>query len=435
MERLFQKVIRQKIIDSQASALAKLTVREVWLPHMANKATAVIGMRRSGKSSLLWQLLAERHARGVARSGLLYFSFEDERLAGMRAQHLSLLLEEYYRLNPEWRDQRQATLLLDEIQLVPGWEQFIRRILDTEQLELFISGSSARLLSREVASSMRGRALEAVVTPFSFREYLRHNGRDISRPVLHKAQRSRLEQDLENYLLHGGFPEAQGLDGRTRQSLLRNYIDVVLLRDVIERHNLSQPQILRWMLQQLLANPAGRFSVHKFYADLKSRGLAIAKDSLHQLLAHLEDAFVIQTLRLASDSLRRQQVNPRKVYPADTALSYLYSGKVNWGHALETVVFHQLQRQGAELGYVRTAKGFEVDFYSRDPQGKTALIQVCTELGNSKVLMREVRALQDAALLYPEAELLLIGFNAPVDMALPDVITFIPAIEWLLEEK
>jgi predicted AAA+ superfamily ATPase len=112
---------------------------------------------------------------------------------------------------------------LDEIQLVPGWELFARRLLDSENIELFLSGSSARLLSREVATSMRGRAMEAVVSPFSFREMLRHAGRELTKPTdrLTKAERSQLDKDLQEFLAHGGFPEAQGLDTRNRVEQLR----------------------------------------------------------------------------------------------------------------------------------------------------------------------------------------------------------------------
>jgi predicted AAA+ superfamily ATPase len=200
---------------------------------------------------------------------------------------------------------------------VPGWELFARRLLDTQNIELFLSGSSARLLSREVATSMRGRAMEAVVTPFSLREVLRHAGREPSPSAdrLSKAARSQLSKDLLDYLAQGGFAEAQGLDPRNRLELLRTYVDVVVLRDVLERHSLSQPQVLHWLVRQLLGNSAGAFSINKFHTDLKSRGVAVAKDTLHQQLARLEDAFLLCSLDLATDSERRRQVNPRKVYP------------------------------------------------------------------------------------------------------------------------
>jgi hypothetical protein len=437
MESQFSTTIRQKIIDTQAAPLPVLTPRDVWLPSVQGKATAVIGMRRSGKTSLMWQLLADRHAKGTPREGLLYFSFEDERLADMQVQDLDALVETFYLLNPGWRDARRATFFLDEIQLVPGWELFARRLLDTENIELFVSGSSARLLSREVATSMRGRAMEAVVTPFSLREVLRHAGREPSQSAdrLTKATRSQLGKDLLDYLAQGGFAEAQGLDTRNRLELLRTYVDVVVLRDVLERHNLSQPQVLHWLVRQLLGNAAGAFSINKFHADLKSRGVAVAKDTLHQLLAHLEDAFLLCSVNLATDSERRRQVNPRKVYPVDTGLMALYdrSGKANVGHTLETAVLHTLQRRGAQVNYVITEAGFEVDFLARGVAGELTLIQVCAELDNPATLAREVRALQDAASTWPDAVLQLITLAAPPAPAIPAGIEVHLALDWLLQ--
>lgn len=438
MESQFRTVIRQKIIDSQAAPLPVLTRRDVWLPAVKGKATAVIGIRRSGKTSLLWQMLADRHAAGMERDGLLYFSFEDERLAGMQLADLDLLVEAFYSLHPGWRDARRACFFLDEIQLVPGWELFARRILDSENIELVISGSSARMLSREVATSMRGRAMEAVVTPYSFREALRHAGHEPATPAdrLTKAERSLLGRALTDYLACGGFPEAQGLDSRNRTELLRGYVDVVLLRDVIERHNLSQPQVLRWMVQQLLGNAAGAFSINKFHGDLKSRGVAVSKDTLHSLLAHLEDAFLLSSAAVASDSVRRRQVNPRKVYPVDTGLMAVFdrSGKANTGHALETVVWHELQRRGHETAYVRTAAGFEVDFSARSPAGDEALIQVCAELDDPATLAREVRALQDAATASPHASLHLIALDLSPGLPRPAGVHLHRAADWLLSD-
>ena len=158
MERELNQVIRQKIIDALAASVPAHTRRDVHLPGIKGKAMAVIGMRRSGKTIFLWQCLADRLKAGTPRDALLYFNFEDERLAEMTAQELQWVVEEYFSLHPERRDSKQVTFFLDEIQEVPGWETFVRRLLDTEKVELFLSGSSARLLSREVATSMRGRA-------------------------------------------------------------------------------------------------------------------------------------------------------------------------------------------------------------------------------------------------------------------------------------
>src|SRR6266436_5688584 len=196
-------LIRRKIIDALAEPIPEFTRRDVHIPAIADKAIAVIGMRRAGKTTLLWQILQDRLTHGTQR---------------------------------EWRDGRRPVFFLDEIQTVPGWEAFARRLLETEKIDLFLSGSSARLLSREVATSMRGRAMEALVHPFSFREYLRYFGREPLRTVgqLPKAARSALEKDLRTYLTQGGFPESLGAAARDRFELLRGYVDTALLRDVIE---------------------------------------------------------------------------------------------------------------------------------------------------------------------------------------------------------
>lgn len=438
MDGPFADTIARKVQQAQRAAVPSLTRRDVRLPRVAGRAVAVIGMRRAGKSSFLWQLLGDRAAAGTPREGLLYFNFEDERLAGMQATDLALLVEEYYRLNPEWRGARRALWLLDEIQLVPGWERFARRLLDSENIELFLSGSSANLLSREVATSMRGRAMEAVVYPFSFREYLRHHGREpVGDPSrLATAERSALQKDLRHYLRFGGFPEAQGAPERDRLELLKSHVDVTLLRDVIERHDLSSPVALRWMTRQLLGNPAGLFSVHKFYQDIRAQATAVSKDTLHQFLAHLEDAFLVHTMPVATSSERRRMVNPRKVFPIDPGLIPVFdrSGKENLGHALETVVLLVLRRRGAEVAYVKTPDGLEVDFLAHYPDGTEHLIQVSADVGSAATLEREYRALAAAVLEYPRATRHLLTLTPEAVRERPAGVQVHAAEEWLLAE-
>lgn len=431
-----REIIRQKIVDSLAVAPPRLTRRDIRLPQVVGKAVAVIGPRRAGKTTFLWQIVAERLATATPREWMVYFNFEDERLAGMTAQDLAMIVEEYYRLYPEVRDRQRAVFLLDEIQVVPGWERFARRLLDTEQAELFVSGSSARLLSREVATSLRGRATEALVLPFSFREFLRHRGAEPRQAVqrLPKARRSELDKALGECLVRGGFPEAQGVDSRDRFELLRGYVDTSMLRDVIERHAVSHPVALRWMVRQLLGNAGGSFSVNKFYGDLRSQGIPVAKDTLHAYLDHLEDAFLVRTVPIATDSERRRMVNPRKAYPIDPGLIPVFdrSGKANLEHALETAVALELERRGADIAYVRTADGFEVDFLARYPAGKPELIQVCADLDLPETRQRETRGLLAAAGEHPQASLHLVALNIDLAAALPDQVRLHSAAAWFM---
>ncbi|MBN2311386.1 MAG: ATP-binding protein [Candidatus Hydrogenedentes bacterium] len=439
-ERQIRLLIRQKVADALATPVPAHTRRDIHVPGVKGKAKVAIGMRRSGKTTFLWQCLAERLSSGMPREGLLYFSFEDERLAEMEAGELQWIVEEFFSLHPERRDRSPVTFFLDEIQVVPGWERFARRLMDTEQVELFLSGSSARLLSREVATSMRGRGMEVLVHPFSFREFLRHRGAEPTMPWkgLRKAERSGVEKHFRAYLAEGGFPEAQGLAARDRGSLLRTYVDVATLRDVIERHGVTNPAALRWMQRHLLGNPASSFSVQKFYGTLRSQGMAVGKNTLHEYLAHLEDAFLIRTVSLHTASERRRMVNPRKAYPVDPGLIPLYerTGRENLGRALETVVLLELERRGCEVGYLRTPEGREVDFVAVGPQGERHLIQVCAGLEESGTWEREVQGLLSGAVDDPRAVPLVLTFDAlPPREPLPRPIRWLPASAWLLGEE
>jgi hypothetical protein len=422
----------------QPVQLAAATRRDARLPAVPGKAHAVIGMRRAGKTTFLRQLQAEWRET-VPPERVLYLSFDDDRLADLAGEQLALLLEEYYRRHPELRGGETVKWLLDEIQLVRGWERFVRRVLDSERMEIVVSGSSARMLSREVHTSLRGRGMETVIRPFSFREFLRHRGEvpEMRARELSAPQRSKVEKRFREYLAAGGFPEAQGLVPEDRVSLLQGYVDTLLFRDVVERHGIAQVAALRWLTRQCLRNPAGSFSVHRLHQDLKAQGLGIAKDALHAMVGHLEDAFLVRAVMLATESERRRNSNPRKIYPVDTGLigAFDRSGRPNVGHALETAVLHELDRRKAEVGYVRTPGGFEVDFHARLPDGAEELIQVCAALEPADALARELRALEDAAAEHPRAKrrILVLTFDQ-LPASAPRGVAIQPAWEWLLEQ-
>lgn len=437
MKGEIQSALRMKLNDSLAAEIPRLTRREIRLPAVPGKALAVIGMRRSGKTCFLSQCMADLIDAGAPRQSLLLMNLEDDRLAGMEASDLSFLLEAYYQIHPEFRDRAQVTLLLDEIQLVPGWETFARRVLDSENVRLFLSGSSASMLTREVHTSMRGRAMEVTVFPFSFREALRHAGRlpEKEWESLPKAARSSLEKAFRIYLHEGGFPDAQQLDVRDRRPLLQGYVDVAVLRDIIERHGISNPVALRWLQRHLLGNPAAPFSIQKFYDALKSQGLPVSKDSLHAFLAYFEDAFLIRTTSLFTASERQRMVNPRKAYPIDPGLIPIYErgGRDNLGQGLETAVFIELLRRGCDVHYLRTARGLEVDFHGVDAARNTLLVQVCANASDPGKLDREVRALLEAKAEHPEARAQLILLDPlPANVSVPAPIELIPAIPWFL---
>jgi uncharacterized protein len=164
----------------------------------------------------------------------------------------------------------------------------------------------------------------------------------------------------------------------------------------------------------------------------------VGRETLYELLDHLEDAFMLQAIPIATDSEKRKQVNPRKVYPVDHGLTPVFdrSQKANTGHALEVAVYNELLRRGAEVAYVKTTNGYEVDFLGRDPDGGESLIQVCASIDESATLDREVRALRDAAEEHPGSRLLLLTAASRLPLpAVPEPIQVLPAWQWMLDEE
>ncbi len=430
-------VLAEKLHAALApSAPVALTRRDARLPAIPGKVHSVIGMRRAGKTTFLRQLLDERRSEGPPERAL-FVSFDDDRLAGIGVEQLGFLLEEYYRLYPSVRSRETVHWFLDEIQLVPGWERFARRVLDTERCEIVVSGSSARMLSREVHTSLRGRGVATVIRPFSFREFLRHRGEEPSggRGGMTPAERSLVEKRFRDFLVEGGFPETQGLPAPLRIELLQGYLDTVLFRDVVERYRVRQVEALRWLVRQCLRNPAGSFSVHRLHRDLRSQGHGVAKDAVHAMLGHLVDAFLLSAVPLATESERKRNSNPRKLYPADPGLVRAFdaSGRSNLGHALETAALNELERRGAEVSYVKTGEGLEVDFLARRATGEEEVIQVCADVSAPGTLVREIRALAAASREYPRAKTrLLVLDRDALSGAEDESVRVQPAYEWLL---
>lgn len=434
-------VIRQKLADSVRSELPVMTRRDLCLPAVPGKTHAVIGMRRAGKTCSLHQLQRERVENGAPRETQVYFNFDDERLAGMEAAQLHWVLEEYFQQFPQYRDQRKVGFFLDEVQVIRGWEGFVRRVMDSEKMDLFVSGSSAKLLSREIATALRGRAMETLVHPFSFREFLRHQDAEPEGDptFLSKAKRSAVEKHFGEFLAQGSFPEVQGLGLEDRLQLLQGHVDSVSLRDVIERHGVTNVIALRHLTRQLLGAAASLFSVHRFFNDQKSQGVSVSKDALHAMLGHLEDAFLVRLVPMHTSSERQRQSNPRKAYPVDPGLISAFdrSGKPNTGHALETAVLVELERRRCERAYVRTASGAEVDFLATPLTGRPMLIQVCADMSDPGTRRREFKALTEAMSEHKRLGALLLTATSTglshAQAEAPKGVTVRPAWEWMLE--
>ena len=201
-----------------------------------------------------------------------------------------MILDTYFELYPHNIDNPNLFFCFDEIQVIPGWEKFIRRLIDNEKMQICVTGSSAKMLSRELGTTLGGRAWPQEVFPFSFTEFLKYHQIDINDFESTKT-RARIKHLVNQYLLYGGFPEAILGAKELHTALIQSYIDAVVLRDIIKRYNISNVDAIQKFLILILRQLAAPLSITKIYNTLKSMGLSIGKNSLFEFFQYFEDAY------------------------------------------------------------------------------------------------------------------------------------------------
>jgi hypothetical protein len=382
----------------QFEAVKLATPRFAQFSTMANKIKVAMGMRRTGKSYFLFQTI--RHLieeQQIPFERFLFLNFEDDRLAPCSQEQLVTLLDDFYKLYPENHDHR-CYLFLDEIQNVEGWPIVIRRFHDSKKLQIYLTGSSAKLLSKEIASSLRGRSMATEIWPFSFSEYLLAHNIQWKKGLLGQKTRDVLTKHLQHYIDEGGFPESIGILPFERKQLLQDYVELVVMRDVVERYNINNITLIKYLIKTVLKNPGGNFSINKFANDIKSQGLLGVKNTILDYLRYLEDAYLVFFVPLFSESIKKTSMNPRKMYAIDTGLAkaFSFSFSNNLGHLFENMIYLDLRRQHSEVYYYLTQERYEVDFLAIDKLGSKCLFQVVWDVSNQETLGRELRALEIA---------------------------------------
>jgi len=394
-----KNVISQLIDDFHERNFPELVTRNKEFSEVRGKADVVIGMRRAGKTWFCYQKIKELIASGIIKEKILYLNFEDDRLLEFAVNHFQEILDVYFGKYPEHRSDR-CFFFFDEIQRIDQWELFIRRLLDTENLQIFITGSSSKLLGSEIATSLRGRSLAVEIFPFSFEEFLKFHMLFQDLPKTFGANTaSVLRKAAKDYLEVGGFPEVQNLERNLRIEVLQGYIDSVLLKDIIERHKVSNVLVLKHLVRHVMNSAGGQFSVNKFFNTMQSMAIKSTKNSLYEYLDHLTDAFLFYKVPIHSRSEKSRLINPAKIYTIDTGLlnAMSFRNSYNYGRLLETMVFMHLRRGGHDVEYVTTKDGYEADFLARHRiSGETQLIQVCWEMSDKKTFERELRGLKSA---------------------------------------
>lgn len=391
------ETIKSIILDFQEVRLETGVPRRIRIETVRGKAAVCIGVRRSGKSTYLFQIIQRLKDSGVPRENILYLNFFDDRLHNLRQNNLGLITEAYYSLYPEKKNAETVYCFFDEIQAVPGWEPFVDRLMRTEKCEVYLTGSSAQMLSKEIATQMRGRALSWEMFPFSFREFLDWKGID-SASTLSTKKRLVVQKAFEEYWDTGGFPEVAGLSRDLQIKIHQEYFHAILFRDLVERHDVSHPKAVTDLAHWLADNTASMYSVNSLTRYLKSLGHKAPKSVVSNYLEWFEDAYFLFTVRIFDASLARSNTNPKKVYCVDHALVTSVSSGilVNSGHLLENLVFTALRRLHPKIYYYKTKTGREVDFIVPLRKRVRMLIQVCESLAEPQTRKRETAALAEA---------------------------------------
>ena len=351
------------------------------------------GVRRSGKSTLLINEMKRLTASGLALRDILYVNFEDPRFNN----HLTLELMERIRdvflefVGPA----KKPVFMLDEVQNIIGWEKWVLKEYGLKQSQIYVTGSSSALLSREIGTALTGRYLDIEVFPLSFAEFLHFNSLTIRTTAERIQNRTRINQLFSRFVEQGGFPKILEIkDADVKRDLLKTYFDSILLRDIVARHQLSNYRTLEDMATFLLSNIACISSTNKL-----KKHFSISFDSARDYTGYLEDAFLIFELRRFDWSVKKQMANRRKFYSIDTGLSNRVSFQVGARRAqnIENIVFLELLRRKQDVFYVKTKNDLAVDFLIKKGAQVVELIQVCYSIAEETTRKREIAALRAAS--------------------------------------
>ncbi len=413
--------------------LPEVIERKIELDLDADKVIVIAGVRRSGKTSLMFQHIKELMKRKVTKDNVIYVNFENERLIATKATDMDDLLVAHSQIfNPVGGT---IYLFLDEIQNVENWDKWIRKVYDTKKYRIIITGSSSELLSSEIATALAGRNLSYTVYPFSFSEMLKSRGitADIN-SIKFSSKKGTVLKALDEFLEYGSFPEVILSDDTTRKmDLLSSYFDAIFFRDIIKRYNLRETGALNIFLKIIAGNYSTYFSSTKTQNYFNSMGFEISRVTILNFLEYSKSVFLVEILEQYLKSPRKRFARQVKSYIIDIGLSRLFTD-IDKGRALENAVFIELLRRkkiSDNIYYLKLRSGKEIDFIVG--WKSTKLIQVCYELSSIDVKNRETSALVEAAKSLKLKEGTIITYDYGGSEIVDGIkIVYLPFWEWTL---
>ena len=414
--------------------LPELVEREIEIPLEPSSIVAIVGPRQAGKTYRIFQLIKDLLKKGLPRENILYVNFEHERLRNLDANDLEDMMKVFYQL---FSPRDQIYLFLDEVQNVKDWDRWVRRVYDSGKYRIYISGSSSRLSSREIATSLRGRSVDYPVFPFSFREFLRSKGFFLYSDVMgYLEERGRILGLLEEYLRFGGYPKVVLTeDQEEKRRILKSYYEAVFYRDLVERCKLD-PELLDSFLRYSISCFSKQISISKIHNYLRSIGLRCSKATLIKFLRCAEQAYFLFPVEIFSYSIKERKQYPRKLYVVDNGIINVVYPESGIGGLMENAVAVEMLRRELEIFYWREygkRDGAEVDFVVRDGIKVKKLVQVTYASSREDLNRREMRALLKASSELGCDDLLVITWDYEDEMEYEGrKVRFTPMWKWLL---
>ena len=376
-----------------------LISRELALPLDGEDIVTVTGIRRCGKSSLLRLAINGLLAAGIPKERILYIEFDDERFSAMTISDFDEILRAYREMYPE-QPLADVYMFFDEIQLIKGWELFALRTFKNYSKHIFITGSTAEMLSGEMASALRGWPDEYVEYPLDFKEYLKFL--NLTPDWFSESGAAIAKTAYRKFCSDGGYPRAVMEESETAKfKILQSYFNTMLFRDLIEHYEIkSSPTVVRYFLKRVFENVTKPTSVNNIYNELKSQGMKVSKDSLYEWLDYAGNIFLLYKVQSWTRSVLKESTLPAKYYVADNGLrrAVLNNPGPDEGKALENNIFLQLHRSlgSDDKIFYFNENSRECDFVVLRGGNVGELVQVCWELtpGNRD---REINGLVAAA--------------------------------------
>lgn len=418
-----KEVIREILLENRKEVeFQQIVPRDFQMEDFANYV--LIGVRRAGKSFMLYQQIQQNLKRGITWDSMLYINFEDERLMGMTAQELNLILEVHGMMSKE-----RPILFLDEIQNINGWEKFARRLADNKY-RVYITGSNAKMLGSDVATTLGGRYITKHIMPYSFPEFLQANEVSYDSNTLATTfGRAEVQRHFTNYFRFGGFPEGARL--ASKRDYINSVYQKIYLGDIASRNKIENQFSLRVLFRKLAESVKQPISFTRLTNIIASTGAKLSKPTLINYLEYSKDAFLVYPIKNIADNLTQRETNP-KYYFVDNGIISILAMDVDTSLLENMVAMELLRRYGLEEQVFFYHKNVEVDFYI--PDAATAIQVSYNPKKSDETWERESTALIKLSKVLDCKRLIILTYELEENIELKGLnIEVIPVWKWLLD--